>query len=72
MNNAPISIAIRDTKEKLIDVLNTSGLPIDVLVYIVKEIYDVASAQAIAEYEQTMKSIENSESPKEEEVTEWK
>ena len=46
----PISIAIRETRDIIIDKLNGSGLPIDVLDMILGEIKMAAHTQAEQEY----------------------
>lgn len=49
-----ISQAIRITREKLIQVLNESHLPIDVVAMLLREAYDNVSRQADQVYEDLM------------------
>lgn len=46
----PFSVAIRDTKNDLVSVLNNSGLPLDAMLYILKELVSSVTAQAEQEY----------------------
>ena len=46
----PFSVSFRETKDKIVDVLNGSGLPIDVLDMILGEIKMVVHTQAEQEY----------------------
>ena len=46
----PFSVSFRETKDKIVDVLNGSGLPIDVLDMVLGEIKMVVHAQAEQEY----------------------
>lgn len=46
----PFSVSVRETKEKIVAVLNASGLPIDVLDMVIGEIKLVVHTQAEQEY----------------------
>ena len=48
----PISIAIRETKQELVEVLNNSGLPIDVMAMIVAGLLNSINEQAEHSYTQ--------------------
>lgn len=45
-NCKPLSVAIRDTRNSLLEVLNNSGLPIDVAVMILSDIFMALGKQA--------------------------
>ena len=49
-----ISQAIRHTREKLVATLNESGLPIDVLVMLLREAFENVSRQADQMYEELL------------------
>ena len=55
----PISIAIRETRDSIIDKLNGSGLPIDVLDMVLGEIKMVVHAQAEQEYAKQLEAYRN-------------
>lgn len=59
--NKPFSVIIRETKESLVSVINTSGLPLDVLQMILKELYNVVCNQAQLNYEQELKAYNEQE-----------
>jgi len=61
MQNKPISVGIRETKTQIVDVLNNSGLPLEVMSYILKDILSVVEMQADAEYQQAIRNMEESE-----------
>lgn len=46
----PFSIALRETRDKIVETLNNSGLPIDVLDMILMQIQSVVHNQAEQEY----------------------
>lgn len=59
---------LRETKEKLVEVLNQSGLPIDVMDMLLSELKAVVHNQAQAEYEAELhKQQEQKEEKKEQE-----
>lgn len=60
----PISIAIRETKQELVEVLNNSGLPIDVMAMIVAGLLNSINEQAERSYTQDVENYksENGES----------
>lgn len=49
--NKPFCIAYRETRDKVVDVLNESGLPLDAMVAILEKLLGITSAQAEAEYQ---------------------
>lgn len=55
----PFSVSFRETKDKLVDVLNGSGLPIDVLDMVLGEIKMVVHAQAEQEYTKQLEAYRN-------------
>lgn len=55
----PFSVSFRETKEKIVDVLNGSGLPIDVLDMVLGEIKMVVHAQAEQEYAKQLEAYRN-------------
>ena len=50
MESKPFSVAIRDTQNEVVTVLNNSGLPFDAMLYILKELLSTISVQAEQEY----------------------
>ena len=67
----PTSIIIRETKDKLVEILNTSALPPFILEPMVKELYmEVANLsqqqymQEKAEYEKALQNVETEASEK--------
>lgn len=55
----PFSVSFRETKDKIVDVLNGSGLPIDVLDMVLGEIKMVVHAQAEQEYAKQLEAYRN-------------
>ena len=55
----PFSVSFRETKDKIVDVLNGSGLPIDVLDMVLGEIKMVVHAQAEQEYTTQLETYRN-------------
>ncbi len=55
----PISIAIRETKQELVEVLNNSGLPIDVMVMIVAGLFNSINEQAERSYTQDVENYKS-------------
>lgn len=55
----PISVAIRETRDALLKVLNDSGLPIDVAVMILADIYAAIGKQAEDAYLREKEEYEN-------------
>ena len=55
----PISVAIRETRDALLEVLNDSGLPIDVVVMILADIYAAIGKQAEDAYLREKEEYEN-------------
>ena len=60
------AVGIRMTREKLLDVLSCSGLPLDVLDMLLGEIKTVVHAQAEAEYQQELARAEKEKKEQEE------
>ena len=46
-----ISIAIRQTKKNIVEILNKSGLPIDVIDMLLGELKEIVHTQAESEYQ---------------------
>ena len=55
----PFFFFFRETKDKIVDVLNGSGLPIDVLDMVLGEIKMVVHAQAEQEYAKQLETYRN-------------
>lgn len=55
----PISISIRETKQELLNVLNASSLPIDIIDMIVSDMRRLIHNQAEEEYEKDLVSFNN-------------
>lgn len=51
MASKPFCVAIRDTQKQIVETLNASGLPLDAMVAILKDLLGVISQQAEAEYQ---------------------
>lgn len=68
--NKPLTIMINETKVKLADVCNNSGLPISILDLIIQgiysEIHSLAEKQALEERMHYMNAINNESSEKRE------
>jgi len=54
-----ISIAMRDTKQKLVSVINESNLPMCILKEMLQNIYIEVSDKAEVEYKKAVSEIEN-------------
>lgn len=54
----PFSVSLRETEQAVIDVLNNSGLPIDVIDSMMSKISQVISAQADQAYQQELASYQ--------------
>lgn len=52
----PFAIAYRDTRDAIVDTLNNSGLPLDVLDMLLVQIQSVVHAQAEQEYQKLKES----------------
>ena len=59
MNEKSFRRVVRETKQQIIDAMNASGLPIDVMDMMLGELHNVVHAQAEAEYQQEMMQIQN-------------
>lgn len=59
MGDKPFSIALRETREKLVEILNASGLPIDVIDMVLGEIRTVVHAQAEQEHAKQLETYRN-------------
>ena len=57
--NKPISIAIKETRQGICDVINTSGLPISVIELIVSDVYGEVQLVARKQLEQDVLRMEN-------------
>ena len=57
--NKPISISIKETRQGICDVINTSGLPISVIELIVSDVYGEVQLIARKQYEHDVLSMEN-------------
>ena len=55
----PISIAIRETRQGICDVINASGLPISVIELIMSDVYGEVQLVARKQYEQDVLSMKN-------------
>ena len=55
----PISISIKETRQGICDVINTSGLPISVIELIMSDVYGEVQLVARKQYEQDVLSMEN-------------
>ena len=61
----PFSVAYRDTKNKLAETINTSGLPIDVVVSILKDFLDEAIPAAENGYREDLQKYQEKEKKEE-------
>lgn len=59
-----ISIAMRDTKQKLVSVINESNLPMCILKEMLQNIYMEVSDKAEVEYKKAVSEIENKQEVK--------
>lgn len=59
--NKPISVAIKETRQKICDVINASGLPISVIELIVSDVYGEVQLVARKQYEQDVLRMENTD-----------
>ena len=57
----PLSVMMRETQTKLTDVINESGLPIDIIVYIVGDIYNLCKQTAESSYQADIAKMAESE-----------
>lgn len=55
MKQKPLSIAIRETRESMLGVLNDSGLPLDIISLILSEISNAVNVQAEQAYQKDLK-----------------
>ena len=61
MADKAFSIALRETRRKLVDVLNNSGLPIDVMDMVVGDLARVVHQQAESDYQADLAKAEKEE-----------
>ena len=59
--NRPISIAIKETRQEICDVINASGLPISVIELIMSDVYGEVQLVSRKQYEQDILSMENTD-----------
>lgn len=59
--NEPLSVVIRKTTAEIINTLNSAGLPLDIMTYIVQDILSACKAQAEAAYQNDLKQMKESE-----------
>lgn len=68
MNNKPISISIKETRERIVSALNDSQLPPSVLEPVLNAIYQqiaqAAQAEVLAAEKQLAEAAEKEEEPK--------
>ena len=57
----PISVAIKETRQGICDVINASGLPISVIELIMSDVYGEVQLIARKQYEQDVLSMENTD-----------
>ena len=55
----PLSVMMRETQTKLTDVINESGLPIDIIVYIVGDVYNLCKQTAENSYQADVAKMES-------------
>lgn len=55
MKQKPLSVAIRETRESMLGVLNDSGLPLDIISLILSEISNAVNVQAEQAYQKDLK-----------------
>lgn len=55
MKQKPLSVAIRETRESMLGVLNNSGLPLDIISLILSEISNAVNVQAEQAYQKDLK-----------------
>lgn len=55
----PFCIAYRETRDKVVEVLNESGLPLDAMVAILEKLLNITMAQAEAEYQNELAKADN-------------
>ena len=54
MKQKPLSVAIRETRESMLGVLNDSGLPLDIISLILSEISNAVNVQAEQAYQKDL------------------
>lgn len=59
--NKPISVAIKETRQGICDVINASGLPISVIELIMSDVYGEVQLIARKQYEQDVLRMENTD-----------
>lgn len=52
---------MRETRSQIVEILNNSRLPLEVMQYIVKEIFDATKEQADFQYKEELKKYTESE-----------
>lgn len=57
--NKPISVAIKETRQEICNVINASGLPISVIELIVSDVYGEVQLVARKQLEQDVLRMEN-------------
>ena len=57
----PLSVAIRETTDSIITTIGNSGLPIDVIVYIVQDVLNACKSEAEASYKADIAKMAESE-----------
>lgn len=55
----PLSVLIRETRKNVVDNLNTSGLHIDIIVFILKDILDEANMNAQSTFNSDIANMQN-------------
>lgn len=63
--NKPFCVAYRETRDKIIEVLNNSGLPFDAMTAILEKLTGVTTAQAEEEYKNELTKQQDTETPTE-------
>lgn len=61
----PISVAIRETRDGIVEILNRSGLPIDIMDMMLMQIQSSVHMQAEQEYLQEKESLDQARKEKE-------
>lgn len=57
--NKPFSVALRETRDKIVEILNSSGLPIDALDMLLIQIQTAVHTQAEQEYAKQLEAYRN-------------
>lgn len=56
--NKPISVSVKETRKKICDVINESGLPISVIELILSDVYGEVQVVSRQQYEADLKAMQ--------------